>query len=428
MSNWQGFRREFRDGGWRSLLCGAIGYGLGISVLPYFSLGAFVRPLEQTFGWSRGEIQACTLSIVVATLLTASSWGWLTDRYGVRRIGIMSQIGLTLSLLMLAASHGQLWYWYGVWFLMTVVGLGTSPITWTREVVTRFSEGRGFALALALCGSGISSLIMPTTAAFVIEHVGWRYGFVALAASVLFIALPVTIWILPSDAPQPTRGAAPSAGQGLGIRGAMKQTRFWLLTASLMMVGFGLSGLVPNLVPMMIGRGVDATTAASFMGVFGVTVIVGRLASGVALDLVWAPIVALVLLPLPALACIILETGIRDYFAVAGCIALIGLAMGAEFDLAPYLVTRYFGMKSYSQIYAFQWTGFTIASGVAPLVYGHLYDVTGNYSIALYTSAILFVTSPFLLVALGRYPDVSEADNDGSFAASATGARVLEKA
>ena len=405
LSGWRGFRREFRSGGWRPLLCGAVGYGLGVSVLPYYTLGAFVRPLETEFGWSRAEVQGCTIAIVVGTLLTASLWGWLTDRYGVRRAGLTSQIGLGLSLLLLAGCPGDLWYWYAVWFLMTVVGLGTSPITWTRDVVAYFTQGRGFALALTLCGSGLSSLTMPTLAALSIEHLGWRTAYIILAASVLLIALPITIWVLPERTAQQRH--APSTGNNNGaVVAAVKGLRFWLLTISLMMAGFALAGLIPNLVPMMIGRGVEPTTAATLMGVFGVSIIIGRLASGAALDRVWAPLVALVVLPLPALACLALNQSLSDFLPVAGCVALIGMAAGAEFDLAAYLVTRYFGMENYSQIYALQWIGFTIASGCAPIVYAHFYDATGNYSLPLQISAALFVTAPFFLLALGRYPEL----------------------
>lgn len=404
--NWSSFARESRAGGWRALLCAALGYGLGVSVLPYYTLGAFVRPLETSFGWSRAEVQGCMISVIAGTLLAASMWGWLTDRYGVRRVGIISQIGLATTLLLLSMNPGYLWYWYGGWFVMTVLGLGTSPVTWTRSVVTWFNEGRGFALAVALCGSGLSSVLMPTAAAFAIELIGWQLAYVMLAGSVLLIALPVTIWVLPrDDGRDPSASAEPTEEvRGLSVVEAVKGVRFWMLTFSLMMVGFAVSGLIPNIVPMMIGRGIEATTAATLMGVLGISIIFGRLMTGAALDRVWAPLVALVLLPMPAIACLVLETGISNYLAVAGCVALVGVATGAEFDLAPYLVTRYFGTRSYSQIYALQWIAFTVAAGAAPLLYGYLYDLSGSYSAPLYVSAALFLLTPVLLLGLGPYP------------------------
>lgn len=404
--NWGSFVSECRLGGWRALLVAAVGYGFGVNVLPYYTLGAFVGPLEAEFGWSRAEVQGALLSVVAGTLVSASFWGWLTDRYGVRKIGIRSQIGLALTLFALAFNPGDLWYWYGGWFLMTVLGLGTSPVTWTRSVVKWFNEGRGFALAVALCGTGLSSLVMPTGAAYAIEVIGWRLAYVILALSVLVIALPVTVWVLrPEDerGPAPTTASAEEA-YGLTVAQAVKGARFWLLTLSLMMVGFAVSGLIPNIVPMMTGRGFAPTTAATLMGVLGLSIVIGRLATGAAVDRFWAPYVALAVLPLPAISCLILETGITDYMAIAACVVLIGVATGAEFDLAPYLVTRYFGTRSYSQIYALQWIGFTVAAGSAPVLYGYLYDLAGDYSVPLYLSAGLFLLAPVVLLGLGRYP------------------------
>src|SRR5690606_22277105 len=144
--------------------------------------------------------------------------------YGVRRVGIISQIGLATTLLLLSMNPGYLWYWYGGWFVMTVLGLGTSPVTWTRSVVTWFNEGRGFALAVALCGSGLSSVLMPTAAAFAIELIGWQLAYVMLAGSVLLIALPVTIWVLPrDDGRDPSASAEPTEEvRGLSVVEAVK--------------------------------------------------------------------------------------------------------------------------------------------------------------------------------------------------------------
>jgi MFS family permease len=89
-------------------------------------------------------------------------------------------------------------------------------------------------------------------------------------------------------------------------------------------------------------------------------------------------------------------------------VALIGLAAGAEFDLIAYLCSRYFGLKNYSQIYAWQFVAFSIASGAAPMIFGRVFDSAGSYNPALIAAALLFVAGGALLLALGRYPDFSK--------------------
>ncbi|MEZ5735501.1 MAG: hypothetical protein R3E09_06795 [Novosphingobium sp.] len=90
--SWSSFSREFRQGGWRTLVAAAVGYGMGVTVLPYYTLGSFVQPLEADFGWSRAAVQGSTISTIAGTLVAASAWGWLTDRYGTRKVGIVSQM------------------------------------------------------------------------------------------------------------------------------------------------------------------------------------------------------------------------------------------------------------------------------------------------------------------------------------------------
>lgn len=407
-SDWQGFVRELQsDRGWRVVVVAGVGYGLGLTVLPFYTLGAFVAPLEAAFGWSRGEVQASLAWLTLATLVAAWFVGWLTDRYGVRKVALGGQLGLAIGLALLALSPGSLALWYATWFLMSVIGLGTSPITWTRAIAGWFDAGRGLALALALAGSGIVALVAPVSVALLVDAIGWRLSYLALAAAVFLIALPTTWRLLPAQstrslATNPT--APPLERLGLCVREILAGYRFWLIIASAAAAGFAMAGMIPNLVPLLVERGLNAAVASGFLGLLGITVIVGRLTAGYALDRIWAPAVACLFLPWSALGCILLALGTTDYVLIGISVALLGFATGAEFDLVPYLCSRYFGMRSYSRIYALQWMGFTLAAGMAPAIFGYTYDFTGSYQAILYVAAALFVFAPLILLLLGRYP------------------------
>jgi hypothetical protein len=47
---------------------------------------------------------------------------------------------------------------------------------------------------------------------------------------------------------------------------------------------------------------------------------------------------------------------------------LIGLALGGEADITPYLLTRYFGLRSFSTLYGFTWTAYAIAGAIGPMI------------------------------------------------------------
>ena len=55
--------------GWTVLLAGTIGTGLGITGLPFFSFGQFVRPLAQNFGWTRGDISGGVTCLMIGTII-----------------------------------------------------------------------------------------------------------------------------------------------------------------------------------------------------------------------------------------------------------------------------------------------------------------------------------------------------------------------
>jgi MFS family permease len=58
---------------------------------------------------------------------------------------------------------------------------------------------------------------------------------------------------------------------------------------------------------------------------------------------------------------------------------LLGIGLGSEADVAPYLLARYFGRKHFSVLYGLTWTAYAIGGGTGPVVVGHLYDHAGSY-------------------------------------------------
>ena len=59
--------------------------------------------------------------------------------------------------------------------------------------------------------------------------------------------------------------------------------------------------------------------------------------------------------------------------------ALLGIGLGSEADIVPYLLARYFGQKNFSVIYGLTWTAYAIGGATGPLFVGHLFDRAGSY-------------------------------------------------
>jgi MFS family permease len=170
------------------------------------------------------------------------------------------------------------------------------------------------------------------------------------------------------------------------------------------MISIGVGALIPNMFRILVSDGFTPVQAGQVAGLIGLSVIAGRVVAGFLLDRVWAPLVAFVFLTVPAISCLLLanpQVGLQ-YLAIAA--VLVGLAAGAEFDLIAYMVSRYFGMKAYGQIYAWQFIGFGLGSGFVAPVPELVKEAMGSYDPALYVIAALFVIGGTLLLAMGRYP------------------------
>lgn len=417
-TTWSKFVQELRsDSGWRVVLAAAIGYGLGLTVLPFVTLGTFAVPLEKAFGWSRAQVQGSIVFITAATLLGGWAVGWLTDRYGVRTVGTISHIGLASGLFLLTLASGDIYWWYATWFYMSFVALGTTPITWTRGISGWFDSGRGVALALALSASGIVSFIATPSIAILIGKYDWRAGYLVMSLAVLLIAVPVTWFIFPKQSTRPAlliKGATAAVVPGAEMGEVLRDFRFWLLFVSTLAIGFALGGFVPNFIPLLVGNGLTLPVAASFMGLYAMAAIFARLAAGFAMDRVWAPAVACLFMPFAAVGCLILATGTTNLYLIGFAAICFALASGAEFDVVPFLSAKYFGVRNYSKVYSIQWTGFTVAAGVAPVIFGRVYDVNKSYEIILYVAAALFVLAGVILLGMGRYPVFAGQDRDSS--------------
>ena len=394
---------EFRRG-WKILLVAAVGLGFGLSALPIYSIGVLTKPLTAAFHISRGDVQSIYTFMTIGNLLASPLLGVLVDRHGVRRITLISVILMSIGMAMMGLAQ-SLWQLYAIGFVMSVLGVGTAPVTWTRVIVDWFSVKRGFALGIALAGTGVVAIFLPLYTTWLVTDFGWRAAFAGLGALPLVFALPLSYFLL-YDRTGGTAAlavkaavAANDAEFGEAIRGY----RFWVMSVAVFLVGACVAGLVSALVPILTDRGFTPGTAASVASVIGIMVIVGRAGAGYLLDRLWAPGVALVLLSAPIIGCFILASRVSSLPAMILAAATIGLAVGAEFSVLAFMVGKYFGQRRYGIIYACLYAAFKLSAGVGTPMFGYSFDITRSYNFILYFSAGALLVGSTLLLTLGPY-------------------------
>jgi MFS family permease len=397
---------EFRRG-WTVLVAAAMGTALGASPIPFNSIGPFIKPLSAEFGWGRGDIQLALFVFTAAVVLIVPFIGGLADRHGVRKVAIGTLAAFGICFAALSLTPASLPVFYLMWFAVGALGGGSTPVSWTRAVNAWFVHNRGFALAITLLGTGVTAVFLPSYANWLIETVGWRKAYLGIAALPLLIALPIAIWLFREPASGEATDAVAAANRtGVAVRQALRDYRFWVLALSVLCVSIGIGGSIANFQPLLIDRGFQPALAAKIAGVIGLSVIGGRLVAGYLMDRFWAPAVTLPMLALPAVACFLLaQSAVTPGMAVLSA-ALIGLAAGAETDLVAFLTARYFGLAHYGKLYGLQYSVFGFASGLAPFVFGKVFDTTGSYKPILYVAAVLFVLGALALLSMGRYPSL----------------------
>jgi MFS transporter, OFA family, oxalate/formate antiporter len=388
---------------WKLVLACTSGVALGAMSIPLYTIGAFVRPLQENFGWSRPEIQTAILFSQLCVGIGAILCGWLLQRFSMRTMAITGLMAIAGGFVMAAMTNGSLAWFYAAYGLAALVGCGSGPVVWSRAITLRFEKQRGVALAIALIGTGIAGLILPPLTVAVIDGAGWRVGYLLLAALPLLIALPAAARYLrglPKDSPQEP---ALSDQWGLTPAEALRSYRFWLLLLSVIVLYLSLAGMVPNLIPALEDKGLTAAQAAAAQSSFAATLIVGRLGLGYFLDRFWGPLVAQFTLLPAAVGCVILS-GTPGPITAAVAAGMIGLASGAELDLLTYLTARYFGRLHFARIYGLLYFGVAAAAGAGPVAFAFVHDLPGGGQFSFLIAAGFFVIGACSLPLLGRYP------------------------
>lgn len=399
---------EFRRG-WQIVLASAFGIGLGLSPVPFYTIGMFAPELAREFGWGYGEIMMGIAVTTFVVFFAGPIVGNLADRYGVKKVIIASIILFSLSFASFAFSNGSLVMFYTSWGVMAGVGAGTLPITWTRGVNLWFEKKKGLALGLSLIGTGVFGALIKPVAAWLIAEFGWRTAYVAIGAMPLLIALPIALFLFyespdhRSDKNAKHNKPSMANTPGMAMPEVLKDRRFWTLCIAIVPISFALGGPIPNMENLLISKGFNMEQVASIVPIIGISVLVGRTLGGWLIDHFWAPGVAFILLCLPAIACWMLTNADLTTVMAIISIFMIGFASGVEYDLLAFLISRYFGMKSYSTIYGFVYAAFAFGAGFAPMVFGNIYDKTSSYDSILIVSLIVLLIGALLLLTLGRY-------------------------
>lgn len=394
------------------LLVGAssVGLFLHFGSLLVNSFGVFLTTLCSQFGWSRGQVSFAFTLATLTAMLTMPVTGWLTDRLGARRpiLFCTTVFGALFAALALLTPH--LWHLYALFLLLGLVGPGTSAVPHASLISRWFTERRGLALGVAMCGTAIGGVIWPVATQRLLDRFGWRTSYALLGGAVLLIAVPLLLVFLKDSVEahpaSPQNAAAKTSANlhgGLSRREALGSGVLWLLLVAYFIVSASIQACMIHMKPMLTDRGMTDANAVFALALLGGANMVSRLGTGYLLDLLPAARI-----PVMAFGCIAAgifllftgATGSSSYLAAM----LIGLGYGAESATIPYLVSRYFGMRSFGEIYSYLFITVPLGGALGPLLMGVGFDRTGSYRLVLLGCGLATVIAAILMLRLKAYP------------------------
>ena len=396
--------------GWVVAIAGAITILMAANY--QYSFGVFVKPLVNTFGWSRAVISGCVSTRSIVSGIAGPVVGALSDRYGPRRFILMGILLVGLSYA-LGSRITSLWHLYLFLGILTGIGFSAALVPTVTTVNRWFGGKSALANGIVFSGFSLSQIVIPPVATYFIVRYGWATCFTILGISVLVLGSLAWCFIrTPSNTLNQLRQSRmegmPEASMVSGGTGdqyklseALRTKTLWIMLLIYMIVAICYQMIAIHVIVAAIDTGINPEVAAIILTLGGVTNILGRLALSAAAGKIGGRVVLTFCLAIQVLALsILVRASELNMFYVAA--AIVGLGYGGVTPIVSTLLGSYFGTRSLGSIYGTLTFAYTLGIAIGPFLAGYIFDVTGNYSIAFLSAAI--VMSAALLLSLFLKP------------------------
>lgn len=383
------------------------GSTLGLMVangpIVFFTFGLFLGPITREFGWDRATFAS---SLLVGHTLAALAYPFMgrsIDRFGIRRVTLTFIPLFALSTAAISLTPPSPAVFIALAGFCGLLSTGQAPPAYAKAVSSWFDERRGLALGIAMAGIGIGATIVPQFARWMIDAYGWRAAYIGLGGLTFAVAFPAVALFVREPGFTPRTGERERAAlPGLTLRESVRASNFWLLAVSVFLVVTTINGMVGHLVPLLTDRGIDLRQATATLSAVGLSTIAGRVIAGYLLDRFFGPYVAAGLFLLPLVAIGLLTAGAGGIAPVIAAVSL-GFGLGAEVDVIGFLVSRYFGLRAYAEIYAYLFAIFTLGTGFGPVLMAVCFDLTRSYNVTLTAFGVALICASVLVSRLGSY-------------------------
>ena len=371
----------------------------GITSAVRFAAAALVPYLRDSasgFGWSYGAI-SLGFSLQWFVLGVVSPYiGSLGDRYGVRRLLFLGAF-LFIAGMLLTGIMTSLWQFYLFFGVMLGIATTIFSILLVTGVTLWFRKHLGVAMGAvgSFQGAGSIGFLFLIAVAFDLLGMKWIFWIPGIAGGAIILLLikffynePADIGLRPLGAPKsepiqrPQKDEMAKTRAKVFLQQAQRTGAFWNLIGIHFWGCMGHNIINVLLVAIAVDRGLSLGVAAGVLATQQITGVFARGAIPVIADRVGSKSVWVVGMSLQALPLLIILF-VHDAWAFYLFAFLFGIGQGSEVPTFPIANRQYFGNVPQGSLYGWQNIGNGLGMGLAPVVAGFLWDITGTYAVPL---------------------------------------------
>ena len=373
-----------------------------------------VLPLEEEFQVSRAEVSLMFTGGSIAVALTGPLGGWLMDKFGPRRIMIITTAMSIAGYLLLAAAT-EFWQALLIFTIPLGVAYNWAILNSGAPILNNwFERGKARALSLLNVGHGAGALLLPLMAIAIVTF-EWRLSMLIAAAVMTIVMIPVLMVVRNTpeemglapdgDKPDPTRAATGGRHAmlaGMTLAQAVRGPFFWAVGIGSSCMLFVNSGIIAHIVPLLVLKGQTENIGALLL----------------ILQLVWTvPVVLGVSWAadrydgskiMVGMMCVVLAGAVTLLVAQSLWSLVLAVMMlatgGSHWAIFWAVLGRQYGRANYNSIRLCIYS--IIISGIAgaPFFAGLTYDRTGSYGPWLQIILVVGVVGliAFIVAAITR--------------------------
>jgi MFS family permease len=364
--------------------------------------GVLIIPIERTFGWDRLVISAAMSLRQLESGIVSPTVGFLLDRFSARTLIFWSAVISGAGFIALGFTTGLLTFF--LFFLIICLGASgvSHAVTWPVIISRWFRRNRGLAIGLAVMGPIFGSpLVILNTQ--IEEAYGWRVVLIAYGAIVLFgVTLlsmlvrdrPEPYGLRPDgDPPQESNAIGPPVGEaprrvdaGLTLRAVLRTKEFWLFASYLSGTFTINSAIQVHMIPYFEQDvGLTAALSAVVMSMVYITSGIGRVGGGYLLDRIDYRYVLAVVAAMMGFALLYLQVAtVKSLWGTLPFALMFGISLGCLVPMRGAVGAIMFGTRAIGGVLGLLQGGSIAAGVVGPLVMGVIFDLNGNYSVAIW--------------------------------------------